>query len=84
MDRVCNRNYVFEKIFTHFRLEDGNLYRKHESKGEWSICNGDTNRSSSGYKRVIVCGKRVLVHNIVAVIKTGRKIPDGIVCDHID
>ena len=81
IDRVCNRPEILHLIFKQFKLMDGNLYRRLYESDPHSLVFGSTDRV---YLYVEVASKRVMVHNIVAVLSSGKSIPANMVCDHID
>ena len=77
----CNKRRVVDVISAQFSLVDGNLYR---------ICRVSKRAAPvrgfrvGPYLYVKISGNQVPVHRVVAILSTGRLIPDGMVCDHID
>lgn len=81
MKRNADDPKAVQFILENFRLIDGELWRKYKHEDRYRPTPGCIRDE---YKAVRVQRKFIKVHNIVAILKTGKAIPSDMVCDHID
>jgi len=74
-----------EELKKVFRIKNGNLERLnyHYPNGKWTVVENWGNQSA-GYCQVGFNGGRVMYHNIIWILSTGKDIPSGLEIDHIN
>lgn len=73
-----------ELMEKHFSYSNGNLFWKVPSTRSVKVGQKAGSLDSHGYLRVVLFGKRMFVHRIIWVLKTGKQLSSNIEIDHIN